>query len=80
MWINMPVSRFRPYDSVPRAEFVTALSRMLYRTPDWEYAWTSKYYTNHMNLLERLWILTNTDPNLVERRWYIMLMLMRSAK
>ena len=30
----MPDERFRPFDYVPRAEFVTALSRMKYNTPD----------------------------------------------
>ena len=30
----MPDNKFRPFDLVTRAEFATALSRMLYSTPD----------------------------------------------
>ena len=48
MWQNMPNNKFRPDDEVTRAEFATALSRMLYHTSDWEYKSTDKYYTNHM--------------------------------
>jgi hypothetical protein len=44
----MPNNRFRPNDEVSRAEFVTALSRLLYQTTDGEYKSTSKYYTPHM--------------------------------
>ncbi len=80
MWQNMPNNRFRPNDEVTRAEFVTALSRMLYNTSDWEYKFTSKYYTHHMDKLQIEWIVTNTDPNMKERRWYVMIMLMRSAE
>ena len=75
MWINMSNNKFRPYDTVTRAEFVTALSRLLYWIEDGK----DKYYSTHMNLLEYLWIVTNTDPKLKETRWYVMLMLMRSG-
>ena len=78
MWINMPNNRFRPDDYVPRSEFVTALSRMKYNTSDWEYAWTPEFYKNHMGLLSRLWIITNTNPTMLELRWYVMIMLMRA--
>ena len=74
MWINMPNNEFRPFDLVPRAEFVTALSRMKYNTPDWE----DVYYSTHMKLLNSLWIISNTDPKMLEVRWYVMLMLMRA--
>ena len=73
MWIW--IDDFRPYDEVPRAEFATALSRMLFNTPDWEW----KYYETHLEVLKEKWILTNDNPELKELRWYIMLMLMRSA-
>lgn len=76
MWINMPENKFRPYDTVTRAEFVTALSRMKYWTKDGK----DVYYSTHMNLLRDLWIITVTDPTLNETRWYVMLMLMRSGK
>ncbi len=78
MWINMLNNEFLPYNYVTRAEFVTALSRLLYNTPDWEYEWTSEYYTNHMNKLSQEKIITVTDPTMKELRGYVMLMLMRS--
>ena len=75
MWINMPDNKFRPFDLVTRAEFVTALSRLLYNIEDWEIL----YYSTHMELLNKLWIIAVTDPDMEELRWYVMLMLMRSA-
>jgi len=80
MWQNMPNNKFRPDDEVTRAEFATALSRMLYHTPDWEYKSTDKYYTNHMKKLVQEKIITNDDAKMKELRWYVMIMLMRSAK
>lgn len=74
MWINMKDNKFRPYDTVTRAEFWTALSRLLYWTPDW-----SPYYVTHLDKLKREWIISNTKSNLQEKRWYVMLMLMRSV-
>lgn len=79
MWQNMPNNNFRPNDIVTRAEFVAAFSRMLYWTSDGKYVSTSKYYTYHMQKLEKEWIITNTNPSMKERRWYVMVMLMRSA-
>ena len=75
MWINMPDDEFRPFDLVTRAEFATALSRMLYKLVDWD-----PYYVTHMAKLKEEWIIMNDDPNLQELRWYVMIMLMRSAK
>ena len=80
MWQNMPNNKFRPDDEVTRAEFATALSRMLYHTSDWEYKSTDKYYTNHMKKLVQEKIITNDDAKMKELRWYVMIMLMRSAK
>jgi len=80
MWINMPNNNFRPNDEVTRAEFATALSRMLYHTSDGEYRSTDKYYTNHMKKLVQEWIITNDDAKMKELRWYVMIMLMRSVK
>ena len=71
-WIN----NFRPNDTVTRAEFATALSRLLYWTEDW--IWN--YYTTHIDKLHKEWIINNVNPNLNEIRWYVMIMLMRSAK
>jgi hypothetical protein len=47
----MPNNKFRPNDEVSRAEFVTALSRLLYSTLDGKYESTPKYYINHMERL-----------------------------
>ena len=80
MWQNMPNNNFRPNDEVTRAEFATALSRMKYGTSDWEYKWTWKYYIHHMEKLVKEWIITKDDPNMKELRWYVIIMLMRSAK
>ncbi len=80
MWQNMPNNKFRPNDEVSRAEFATALSRLLYQTTDWKYKSTKEYYIPHMAKLYNEWIISNTDPSMAERRWYVMIMLMRSAK
>ena len=80
MWQNMPNNKFRPNDEVTRAEFTTAFSRMLYWTSDGQYKSTDKYYINHMNKLKQEWIITKDDPKMKELRWYVMIMLMRSAK
>jgi hypothetical protein len=73
MWIN--VDKFRPDDLVTRAEFGTALSRMLYATADWEKA----YYETHLSKLMEEKIITVDTPDMQELRWYVMIMLMRSA-
>ena len=75
MWINMPDNMFKPNDEVTRAEFATALSRMLYSTPDGK-----PYYVTHLEKLKAEKILTNDDYKMKELRWYVMIMLMRSAK
>ena len=79
MWQNVKDNEFRPNDEVTRAEFATALSRMLYNTDEWQYKWTSKYYEPHMAKLYNEWIITNTNPKMKEKRWYVMTMLMRSV-
>lgn len=75
MWKNMPNNQFRPFDTVSRAEFATALSRLLFNTPDWN----DFYYTTHLKKLYEEWIINNTNPSLQEVRWYVMLMLMRAV-
>ena len=80
MWINMYNNEFRPFDLVPRSEFATALSRMLYQTSDWEYEKTDEFYIPHFNKLKEESIMTVLDPTIEELRWYVMIMLMRSAK
>jgi hypothetical protein len=79
MWQNM-WSKFRPNDTVTRAEFGTALSRTLHKAlwttlSDW-----SPYYTTHLNYLNTNKIMNNiSNPDMLEQRWYVMLMMMRSA-
>ncbi len=73
MWVW--IDSFRPNDVVTRWEFATALSRMLYWTSDW-----TPYYSTHISKLLKEWIITNSDPKINELRWYVMIMLMRSAK
>ena len=80
MWINMHNNEFRPFDSVPRSEFGTALSRMLYKLSDWEYERTDEFYIPHFNKLQKELIMTVLDPNIEELRWYVMIMLMRAAE
>ena len=75
MWINMLNNKFRPNDEVTRAEFGTALSRMLYSTPDGK-----PYYSTHLEKLKSEWIITNDNAKMKELRGYVMIMLMRSAK
>lgn len=70
MWIW--IDKFRPYDEVTRAEFGTALSRMLYWLED-----GNPYYSTHLAKLKKEWIISNDNPTLKELRWYVMLMLMR---
>ena len=72
MWIW--IEKFRPYDLVTRAEFGTALSRMLFWDVD-----SDPYYALPLLKLNDEWIINNTNPNLQEKRWYVMLMLMRSV-
>ena len=74
MWIW--IDKFRPFDLVTRAEFGTALSRVLYWTKN---EWWNPYYINHLKALQNSWIMTQINqPNQLEIRWYVMLMLMRS--
>jgi hypothetical protein len=73
--MGVGITNFRPHDTVTRAEFATALSRMLYWLKDGNDA----YYSTHINKLFAEGIIANKDPGLQELRGYVMLMLMRSA-
>ena len=75
MWQNIKSNRFRPYDEVTRAEFATVLSRLLYNTEDW--MWESCYYEPHISKLYNEWIINKINPIIKEKRWYVMIMLMR---
>ena len=76
LWImGINIDEFRPFDEVTRAEFVTALSRMLFGLADGK----NLYYETHMQKLLEEKIITVADPDMRELRWYVMIMLMRSA-
>jgi hypothetical protein len=72
------IKQFRPYDSISRAEFGTALSRALwgdkYNTDE------TPYYAKHLNALKEAGIMTQiaNAESMKEVRGYVMLMLMRS--
>ena len=73
MWQNIKNNKFKPYNEVTRAEFATALSRLLYWTEDWK----NKYYDPHIIKLYGEWIINKTDPLIKEKRGYVMIMLLR---
>ena len=71
------ISAFRPYDTLPRAEFGTALSRLLWGN---KYDGGTPYYVNHLNALKAAGIMNNISnaESTKEVRGYVMLMLQRS--
>ena len=75
--MGIGIENFRPFATVTRAEFGTALSRMLYGTADGE---GNEWYSTHLAKLMSEKIITNDNPQLKELRGYVMIMLMRSAK
>ena len=73
---GFPLAEFNPNGTVSRAEFGTALSRVL---------WGDKYnqageiwYEKHLNALKTAGIMHELIPGLQELRGWIMLMLMRA--
>ena len=82
MWIRMKNNEFLPNDYVTRAEFGAVLSRIL-RWDKYNLVHTQEKprYTDHLNALKEEWFMTKIDnPQMQEKRWYVMIMLMRSAK
>ena len=78
---NMPGNKFRPNDSVTRAEFGTTLSRALNHDSDnlAEMNAATPYYKDHLNFLNEKGIMKNiSDPTMQERRGYVMIMMMRA--
>ena len=71
------ITAFRPYDTISRAEFGTALSRALW---DDKYEGGNPYYANHLNALKAAGIMNQiaNAESTKEVRGYVMLMLMRS--
>jgi hypothetical protein len=71
------ITAFRPYDTISRAEFGTALSRALW---DDKYEGGNPYYANHLNALKAAGIMNQiaNAESTKEVRGYVMLMLMRA--
>lgn len=81
MWRNTDGTQndnFFPNKEVTRAQFGTVLSRAL----RWEeYNGGEPYYKKHLDQLKKIEIMKNiTDPIVLELRWYVMLMMMRSSE
>jgi hypothetical protein len=71
------ITAFRPYDTLSRAEFGTALSRVLWGD---KYEGGTPYYANHLNALKAAGIMNQiaNAESTKEVRGYVMLMLQRS--
>ena len=71
------ITSFRPYDTISRAEFGTALSRALWGN---KYEGGNPYYAKHLEALKAAGIMTQiaNAESTKEVRGYVMLMLMRS--
>ena len=72
------ITAFRPYDTISRAEFGTALSRLLWGS---ENEGGTPYYVNHLNALKSAGIMTQiaNAESTKEVRGYVMLMLERAS-
>ena len=74
--------KFNPYEIVTRAQFATAFSRALNKSK-----WTvinngTPYYSTHLQYLQSEWIIRSISqplPSTVEKRWNVMLMMMRAS-
>jgi hypothetical protein len=75
--MGQKISAFRPYDTLSRAEFGTALSRVLWGS---KYEGGTPYYANHLNALKAAGIMNQiaNAEQTKEVRGYVMLMLQRS--
>lgn len=75
---GIPARSFNPKQTVTRAIFGTAFSRLLYG--DAHNNAGSNWYDAHLTALFADGIIKNTTPTLQELRWYIMIMMQRSEK
>jgi hypothetical protein len=73
------IDAFRPYDTISRAEFGTALSRVLWGSAN---EGGTPYYAKHLDALKSAGIMTQiaNAESTKEVRGYVMLMLMRSEQ
>lgn len=74
--MGIGITKFDPSGKVTRAQFGTVLSRAL--------RWNindggNPYYLYHFQTLKEAGIMNNLDPNMVEVRGYVMLMMMRAG-
>jgi hypothetical protein len=81
MWIHWnwePLKEFEPNRILTRKEFAAVFSRILF----WDkYNIDGKeYWTNHIKALKEISVLTNGDPALLAIRWWVMLMMYRTAE
>ena len=75
------ITAFRPNDPVTRAEFGTTLSRALNHDSDdlAEMNAANPYYKKHLEYLNKAGIMNNiSTPTMVEKRGWVMLMMMRA--
>ena len=70
------LKKFKPTGTVSRAEFATVLSRVLFG--DTYNQNSGNYRELHIQALNKVGILTNTNPTITELRGWILLMLYRS--
>ena len=71
------ITAFRPNDKVTRGEFGTTLSRAIWGD---KYDGANPYYANHLAALSQEGIMTKiSEPNNLEIRGWVMLMLQRAA-
>jgi hypothetical protein len=72
------MSSFSPNGQVTRAQFGTVLSRVLWGNI---YDGGTMYYSNHLKALQKVRIIKSSDnASSLEKRGYVMLMLMRSSE
>lgn len=72
------ITAFNPNGVVTRAQFGTALSRALYGDT---YNGGDPYYVDHLNALQDAQIMNNiSNPNAIEMRGRVMLMMQRAAE
>ena len=81
MWVDTNgnvLSKFRPNESVTRAHFVAIFSRLLFGS---QYDGGTPYYAKHIaGLASHGIIKADQNPSMLERRGYVMLMMMRADK
>ncbi len=75
-----PLTQFRPNAFVTRAEFGTALSRVLYGTTYNNDSTNTEWREEHLDNLYKNNIISLTDPTLQEQRGWVMTMLYRTIQ